>query len=97
MKRLNFLNRYSSVLLALPRIVTALLFLSAGLVKLVGFPAGGQMPIMSLLGAAAILEVVGGIVDPWPVHATRRVRLVRRDGRRLLDGSCAQKFFLGAK
>ena len=30
-----------------------------------GFPAGalpGQMPIMSLLGAAAVLEVVGGIL-----------------------------------
>jgi putative oxidoreductase len=65
MKRLNFLNRYSSVLSALLRIVTALLFLSAGLVKLVDFPAGaqpGQMPIMSLLGAAAILEVVGGLI-----------------------------------
>jgi len=65
MKRLNFLNHYSPVLLAVLRIVTALLLLSAGLEKLVGFPAGalpGQMPIMSLLGAAAILEVVGGIL-----------------------------------
>ena len=65
MKDLNFLNRYPPVLLAVLRIVTALLLLSAGLVKLVGFPAGalpGQMPIMSLLGAAAILEVVGGIL-----------------------------------
>jgi putative oxidoreductase len=65
MKRLNFLNRYSPVLLAVLRIVAALLILSAGLVKLVGFPAGaqpGQMPIMSLLGVAAILEVVGGIL-----------------------------------
>ena len=65
MKRLNFLNRYSSWLLAVLRIMTALLLLSAGLVKLVGFPAGaqpGQMPIMSLLGLAAILEVVGGLL-----------------------------------
>jgi putative oxidoreductase len=65
MKRLNFLNRYSSWLLAVLRIMTALLLLSAGLVKLVGFPAGaqpGQMPIMSLLGIAAILEVAGGIL-----------------------------------
>jgi putative oxidoreductase len=64
MKRLNFLNRYSPWLLAVLRIMTALLLLSAGLV-LVGFPAGaqpGQMPIMSLLGVAAILEVVGGIL-----------------------------------
>ena len=65
MKRLDLLNRYSPVLLAVLRIVTALLLLSAGLVKLVGFPAGaqpGQMPIMSLLGVAASLEVVGGIL-----------------------------------
>ena len=65
MKRLNFLDRYSPWLLAVLRIMTALLLLSAGLVKLVGFPAGaqpGQMPIMSLLGLAAILEVVGGIL-----------------------------------
>jgi len=65
MKRLNFLNHYSPVLLAVLRIVTALLLLSAGLVKLIGFPVGalpGQMPIMSLRGAAAILEVVGGIL-----------------------------------
>jgi putative oxidoreductase len=65
MKRLKSLNRYSPVLLAMLRIVAALLFLSAGLVKLLGFPAGaqpGQMPIMSLLGLAAILEVVGGIL-----------------------------------
>jgi hypothetical protein len=94
MKRLKCLNRHSPWLLAVLKIMTALLLLSAGLVKLVGFPAGaqpGQMPIMSLLGLAAILEVVGGILDPWPVHATRRVRLVRGNGRRLLDGSCAQK------
>ena len=65
MKRLNFLNRYSPVLLAVLRIVAALLFLSAGLVKLAGFPTGaqpGQMPILSLLAVAAILEVVGGIL-----------------------------------
>jgi putative oxidoreductase len=65
MKRLNFPNRYSPWLLAVLRIMTALLLLSAVLVKLVGFPAGaqpGQMPIMSLLGGAAILEVVGGIL-----------------------------------
>jgi putative oxidoreductase len=65
MKRLNSLNRHAPVLLATLRIVTALLFLSAGLVKLVGFLAGaqpGQMPFMSLLGITAILEVVGGIL-----------------------------------
>lgn len=51
-------------LLALFRIVLALLFLSHGLVKLFGFPAGaqpGQVPILSLFGLAAILELVGGV------------------------------------
>ena len=51
MKRLDFLNRYSPELLAVLRIMSGLLLLSAGLVKLVGFPAGaqpGQMPIMTL-------------------------------------------------
>jgi putative oxidoreductase len=45
------------------RIVLALLFLSHGLVKLFGFPAGaqpGQVPLLSLFGFAAILELVGG-------------------------------------
>jgi putative oxidoreductase len=46
------------------RIVLALLFLSHGLVKLFGFPAGaqpGQVPLISLFGLAALLELVGGI------------------------------------
>lgn len=49
---------------AIFRIVLALLFLSHGLVKLFGFPAGaapGQVPLVSLLGLAAVLELVGGL------------------------------------
>lgn len=45
------------------RIVLALLFLSHGLVKLFGFPAGalpGQVPLLSLFGLAALLELAGG-------------------------------------
>lgn len=49
--------------LSVLRIVAGLLFLAHGLVKLFGFPAGaapGPVPIASLFGAAAILELVGG-------------------------------------
>ena len=45
------------------RIVLGLLFLAHGVVKLFGFPPGaepGLQPVASLLGVAAILELVGG-------------------------------------
>ncbi|HEX7855575.1 MAG TPA: DoxX family protein [Sphingobium sp.] len=54
---------WASRVLSVLRIVAGLLFLAHGLVKLFGFPAGaapGQVPIASLFGAAAILELVGG-------------------------------------
>jgi putative oxidoreductase len=50
-------------LLSILRIVTGVLFLAHGLIKLFGFPPGaapGQVPIATLFGAAAILELVGG-------------------------------------
>lgn len=49
--------------LALLRIVTALLFMSHGTMKLLGFPASDfQPPLLSLFGVAGILEIVGGIL-----------------------------------
>jgi putative oxidoreductase len=51
-------------LLSVFRIVLGLLFLTHGLVKLFGFPAGaqpGQVPLMTLLGLAGVLELVGGV------------------------------------
>jgi putative oxidoreductase len=51
--------------LAALRIMTALLFLGHGLVKLIGFPEGampGQQEIASLLGIAGAIEVVTGIL-----------------------------------
>ena len=57
------LTRWAPHALGALRIVAALLFLSHGLVKLFGFPPGGQMgqpPLMSLLGAAGIIELVAG-------------------------------------
>jgi hypothetical protein len=50
-------------LLSIFRIVLALLFISHGLVKLFGFPAGaqpGQVPLATIFGLAAILETFGG-------------------------------------
>ena len=59
------LSSYAPVALALLRIVTGLLFIEHGTVKLFGFPAGaapGQVSnLASLLGIAAILEVAGGL------------------------------------
>lgn len=49
--------------IGLLRAVTGLMFLSHGLVKLIGFPPGaapGRVPLFSIYGAASILEIVGG-------------------------------------
>ena len=62
----NSLSRYSPQLLALLRIFAGLLFLAHGLVKLFGFPEGaqpGQMPLASLMGVGAVIELVtGGLI-----------------------------------
>jgi putative oxidoreductase len=55
--------RFAPHALALLRIVAAVLFLAHGLIKLVGFPAGaapGAQPLLTLLGLAAIIEVITG-------------------------------------
>ncbi|MFC0409628.1 DoxX family protein [Roseomonas elaeocarpi] len=50
-------------LLALLRIVAALLFMEHGTQKLFGFPAlANQPPVMSIYWFAAIIEVVGGLL-----------------------------------
>ena len=63
MSNLDKLSRYQPHLLALLRVVAGLLFLSHGLVKLFGFPDGampGQMPLLSLMGVGAVIEVATG-------------------------------------
>jgi len=55
--------RLSPSLLALLRIVSGLLFLEHGLVKLIGFPAGampGPQSLVGLLGLAGVIELVTG-------------------------------------
>jgi putative oxidoreductase len=57
------LQRYAPFLLGLLRIVAGLLFLSHGLVKLFGFPAGAQpgvQPLMSMFGVGGVIELVAG-------------------------------------
>jgi putative oxidoreductase len=50
-------------LLAALRIMTALLFLEHGLIKVFGYPPGaapGLQPLFSFLGFAGLIEVIGG-------------------------------------
>ncbi len=52
-------------MLAVLRIMVALLFIEHGTQKLFGFPpptGGGGPPLLSLLGLAAVLELVGGLL-----------------------------------
>jgi putative oxidoreductase len=56
-----WLSRYQPQLLALLRIVTALLFLQHGLIKLFGFPSGGMPGLQqpgTLLWIAGLIECV---------------------------------------
>jgi putative oxidoreductase len=50
-------------LLSVLRIITGFLFMEHGTMKLFGFPAPmGDIPLMSLMGLAGTLEVVGGFL-----------------------------------
>jgi putative oxidoreductase len=56
-------NVWAPRLLAVLRIMAALLFLEHGLVKLFGFPPGaarGLQPLLSYFGIAGLIETVGG-------------------------------------
>lgn len=81
--------RWAPPLLSILRIVTALLFLSHGVVKLFGFPPGakpGQVPIFGLFGFAGLLELVGGLMVLFGVF-TRPVAF-------LLSGEMAAAYFM---
>ena len=83
------LNAWSPRALAALRIVTGLLFLAHGLVKLFGFPEGaepGQQALFSLLGIGAVLELVGGALIVLGLF-TRPVAFI-------LSGEMAVAYFL---
>ena len=57
------LTALSPYFLALLRVVAALLFMSHGTMKILGFPASDfQPPLLSIFGIAGIIEIVGGIL-----------------------------------
>jgi putative oxidoreductase len=62
----SFESRLTSLapwFLALLRVVAALLFMSHGTMKLLGFPASDfQPPLFSLFGFAGIIETAGGLL-----------------------------------
>ena len=55
-------SRFAPQLLGLLRIVAGLLFLSHGLVKIVGFPAvpPGRQELLTLFGIGGVIELVAG-------------------------------------
>lgn len=56
-------SRFTPQAIAALRVITGLLFIGHGLVKLAGFPEGAQpgvQPVFSLLGVAAVIEVTTG-------------------------------------
>jgi len=82
-------NAWAPRLLSVFRIVLSLLFIAHGLVKLFGFPAGAQpgvVPLVSLFGLAALLELLGG--------AALLVGLFTRPVAFLLSGEMAVAYFM---
>lgn len=57
-------TKWSPRLLSILRIVTALLFMQHGAAKLLGIPAPlfGEIPLLSLMGVAGVLELFGGLL-----------------------------------
>jgi len=88
MASLGLPGSWRPYLLALLRIVAALLFIEHGTQKLFGFPSSTrpQPALMSLAGLAGILEVVGGALVLIGLH-TRPVAFV-------LSGFMALAYFI---
>jgi putative oxidoreductase len=83
------ITNWTPRILSIFRVVTALLFLSHGIVKLFGFPAGaapGQVPLLSLFGLAGVLELVGGLAVMLGIF-TRPIAFV-------LSGQMAVAYFM---
>jgi putative oxidoreductase len=65
MQRMDFLNRNQPYMIAVLRIVAALIFMEHGTQKLFGFPAPSErgMPeLFSLSGIGGVMEFVGGLL-----------------------------------
>jgi putative oxidoreductase len=80
---------WSPRLLSVLRIVTALLFLQHGMAKLFGFPhvaSFDSLKLASLLGAAGIIEIVGGVLV--------LIGLFTRPAAFILSGEMAVAYFM---
>ena len=86
---LDTLDRWSPYMLAVLRIVTALIFMEHGTQKLFGFPPGNNPSpaLFSLYGFAGVLEVVGGLLI--------LVGLFTRPVAFILAGEMAFAYFMG--
>ena len=76
-------------ILSILRIITGLLYLTHGLVKLFGFPpdaAPGKVPLGTLFGAAGVIELVGGVLIV--------IGLFTRPVAFLLSGQMAVAYFM---
>ena len=83
------LSRWSPQLLSLLRIMAGLLFLEHGTAKLLGFPhvdMFDNLQLLSLMGVAGILELVGG--------ALVAIGLFTRSVAFLLSGEMAAAYFM---
>jgi len=83
------LSRFSPHALAALRIITALLFIEHGTMKLFGFPAGEQpmeISLFSLMGLAGVLEAIGGLLV--------LVGLFTRPTAFILSGQMAVAYFM---
>jgi len=82
--------RWEPFLLSVLRIVTAFLYIAHGTQELVGFPAAEPrpgVPLVSLLGLASGLEIIGGTL--------LLVGLFARPIAFLLSGEMAVAYFMG--
>lgn len=58
----KYLGKYSEYMFALMRIVAGLLFAMHGAQKLFGVLGGSKVPLVSLYGAAGVIEFFGGLL-----------------------------------
>jgi len=85
----DFCKTWSPRLLSVLRVVTALLLLQHGTAKFLGFPhveAFDNLQFVSLLGAAGVLELVGGVL--------MLIGLFTRPAAFILSGFMAVAYFL---
>ena len=86
---MSYLDTWSPRALAAVRIITALLFIEHGLMKLVAFPAavpGLPTPLPTILVVAALIEIVGG--------ALIAVGLLTRIAAFICSGEMAAAYFM---